>query len=218
MQRGGSMERTNTPWPDWMLRYVGADTQDALEDLIWSVGGSPPYGGVSYDEASEVYNLLEKFTGPGRAPKAAYEAVMNFVRERTYARDALEVFRCFDQVTSSPESFSSQPVERGLELSRKLKHTGAQATFLSFQAQLAHRNGDLLKARDSAVAGLKMYLELAEQDPVYEKRVAQNATNVISFTAMSGDVGEAKRLLAQLGNLIDEDMAEQLHSSLSQMR
>ena len=72
------MKRADIPWPNWILRYVGADAPDAMEDLVWSVGGSPPYGGVSYDEASEVYNLLEKFMGPGKAPKAAYDSVLKF--------------------------------------------------------------------------------------------------------------------------------------------
>ena len=96
-----------------------------------------------------------------------------------------------------------------------MKHTGTQATFLAFRAQLAHRNGDLQKARESTIAALKLYLELAEQDPVYEMRIAQTATNAVSFTAMSGDVDEAKRLLSQLGDFIDDDMAEQLRLGLS---
>jgi hypothetical protein len=52
---------TTLPWPHWMLRYVSSDDPEAMSDLEWSVGGSPPYGGVSYDEASAVYD-------PARGP------------------------------------------------------------------------------------------------------------------------------------------------------
>ena len=126
------MERTDTPWPVWMLRFIATDAPSALDDLTWSVGGSPPYGGVSYDEASAVYDFLEQYRGPGMAPQSAYDAVLRLAGDKPDAVDVLDIFRCYDEVTSSPDSFAAEPVERGLELCRKVNHTGAQATFLAF--------------------------------------------------------------------------------------
>jgi hypothetical protein len=33
---------TALPWPYWMLRCVGSDDEQALTDLVWSVGRSAP--------------------------------------------------------------------------------------------------------------------------------------------------------------------------------
>ena len=57
------MDRTTIPWHIWLLRYMATDDESAFEDLIWSVGGSPPYGDISYEEAGAVYDLLQEFRG-----------------------------------------------------------------------------------------------------------------------------------------------------------
>ncbi len=66
-------------WPYWMLRYMMKDDEQAFEDLVWSVGGSPPYGGISYEEAKVVYHLIEDYRGKGMASPARYKAVRKFV-------------------------------------------------------------------------------------------------------------------------------------------
>jgi hypothetical protein len=69
-------KRTSTPWPYWLIRYLASDDPSAFEDLISSVRGSPPYGGVSYDAvAAAVCERLEAYRGPGRAPDDACAAV-----------------------------------------------------------------------------------------------------------------------------------------------
>lgn len=209
------MDRTDMPWPYWMLRYVGADDPEALDDLIWSVGGSPPYGGVSYEEAETIYNLVEQIMGPGMASKAAYKSAKKAAGKRADARDSIEILQCYDEVVSSPETFSSSLVLRGLELAVKINHSGARATFLALTAQIAYRNGDLQEASRKSMEALKLYLELAGQDPVYEMRVSQNATNTVSYTAMSGDLDEARRLLSHLSDFMEEHHVEQLSRSLS---
>jgi len=208
------MDRSDIPWPEWMLRYVATDTPETMEDLIWSVGGSPPYGGVSYEEASAVYELLEGFMGPAAAPASAYESVLRFAGDRQDARTALEIFRCYDQIVSSSSSFSEKPVERGLELSARAGHNGAQATFLAFLSNLAYRGGDVDTARDATLEALERFLELATEDPAYKHRIT--ATNAISFTALAGNLEEARRLLLQLGDFLDDDTVQSLSRSLMQ--
>jgi hypothetical protein len=207
-------DHTNVPWPHWMLRYVGSGDEGAMEDLIWSVGGSPPYGGVSYEEAAAVYELLEAYRGPGAASPAAYDRVKPFVA-RDQTRDmAIEIFRCADAIQSAADSYGSEPVARGLALSRKAGHRGAEAGFLAFEAGLHYRNGDVSKARDRTLEALDIFLGAAETDSAYEKRAMQTAQNAVSLTAMGGDRTRARELLHKLAGVIQPSAGEQLRRSL----
>lgn len=201
---------TQRPWPLWMLRYAGSDDPEAFDDLLWSVGGSPPWGGVSYDEAAAVYELLEDYAGPGRASEASYAAVRDFLHEGSAATTALEIFRCLDEVHSDPENFPLRTVERGLALAREAGDRGVEASFLSFQAEWHVRGEDYAAARTLTVAALEIYLELADADDVYDQRVRQSARNAVSLTAMAGDLPGARDLLADLAELLDGDTAEEL--------
>jgi len=207
-------EKTDLPWPHWLLRYVGSDEQEAMEDLIWSVGGSPPYGGVSYDEAGAVYELLEGYRGPGAASADAYAKVRAFIAGNRTREMALDIFRCTDEIQSDAADYGHAPVERGLALSRELRHRGSEGCFLAFEAGLYHREGDLPTARARTLEALDIFLVAADEDPVYEKRVKQTAQNAISLTAMDGDRDAARELLQQLAALLDPAMAEQLRRAL----
>lgn len=208
------LEKTEVAWPHWMLRYVGSDDEDAMEDLIWSVGGSPPYGGVSYDEASAVYDLLEEYRGPGSASGTAYDRVESFVGSDAERKLALDIFRCADEIQSEAASYGMQPVQRGLALSRQAGHRAAEASFLAFEAGLRYREGDLAAARDRTLEALDIFLAAAEEDPVYAKRVRQTAQNAVSLTAMSGDHARARELLHGLAGVMDPAAGEQLRRSL----
>jgi hypothetical protein len=203
-------DHTKRPWPLWMLRYAGSDDSEAFDDLMWSVGGSPPWGGVGYEEAAAVYELLEDYAGPGRASDASYAAVGRFLRKGSVAATALEIFRCLDHVHSDPENYPLSTVERGIALAREVGDQGVEASFLSFQAELHVRGEDYAAARTLTLAALEIYLELADTDEVYDKRVRQSATNAISLTAMAGDLPGARDLLANLAELLDDDTAEEL--------
>ncbi|MEO6444856.1 MAG: hypothetical protein ABIZ91_01560 [Gemmatimonadaceae bacterium] len=207
-------DKTELPWPHWMLRYVGSDDQDAMEDLIWSVGGSPPYGGVSYDEAGAVYELIEDYRGPGAASRESFERVQPFVAADPVRQSALEIFRYADEIQSAPESYGQRPVARGLALARAQQHRGAEASFLALEAGLHHRANDLPAARDCTLQALDIFLMMADEDPAYAKRVMQTAQNAVSFTAMAGDVDAARTLLHKLASVMDPAASEQLRRSL----
>lgn len=210
--------KTDLPWPHWMLRYVGSDDQDAMEDLIWSVGGSPPYGGVSYEEAAAIYELIEEYSSPGAASVDAYERVEPFVSGKPSLELAIEIFRCADEIQSDSQGYESDPVERGLALSRKAGHRGAEASFLAFEAGLHYRAGDMATARDRTLEALDKFLVAADEDPAYEMRVKQTAQNAVSFTAMSGDPDAARTLLHKLAGVLDPAVADQLRRSLDATR
>jgi hypothetical protein len=205
---------TTIPWPHWMLRYLGTDDPGALEDLIWSVGGSPPYGGVSYEEAAAVYELLEDYTSAGAAADGSYSAVLAFLEPGSEPALTVELFRCADAIQSNSETYGPEPVQRGLELARQLGHRGAEASFLSFEAGLHIRQGDDATAAGLTKQSLGTFLELAESDEAYAKRVGQSAANAVSLTARAGDVEGARKLLGDLADVMDPDFAEQLRQAL----
>jgi|HubBroStandDraft_5_1064220.scaffolds.fasta_scaffold137639_2 hypothetical protein len=207
-------DRTSKPWAFWMLRYIATDDTEAMNDLIWSVGGSPPYGGVSYEEAEAVYELIEDFRGPGEASDERYRRVESYIKNDAERQQALAAFRCCDEITSSPGSFTCKPVDRGLTLARETGHRGVEAAFLCYQSDYQLRKGDLKGARDSTKEALDRYLALVDADPAYANRIRQNSQNLISFTAMAGDVPGALKLLQGLGELLPPEDADQLRQAL----
>jgi len=211
-------ERTDRPWPFWMMRYLGTDDMQAMEDLIWSVGGSPPYGGVSWEEAEAVYELLEAYRGAGAAGESRYDKVAATIQSRPERLMVLDIFRCADEIQSASDSYGPEPVERGLALARQAGHRGAEAGFLSFQAGWLFRRGDQADAADKTLQALEIFLELADNDPAYEKRVKQSAQNAVAMTAMSSNIPRARELLQQLAQVLDPDVAEQLRRSLQAER
>jgi hypothetical protein len=198
---------SKTPWPYWMLRYIATDDENAFENLVWSVGGSPPYGGVSYEEASAVYDLLEDYRGPGEASPKSYAAVRGYLEGHSERLDALEAFSINDQITSAPQSFTADVVDRGSKLAAKLGHDGLRCLFLAYDAQLAHRLGNVARARDLTVEALKLGLSVAAEDSAYTKRIAQLAQNAISLTALAGDRDAAMRMQTQFGDLLDPNLS-----------
>jgi len=194
---------TSIPWPEWMLRYIASDDEEAFDDLIWSVGGSPPYGGVSYDEAEAVYNLLEAYRGPGMADASAYQDVIQYIRGDPYRLAVLRLFHTNDQITSDPDSYTGDMVGDGMTLADQLNHDGARAVFLAYLAQLFYRLGDPAEALKYNLDALTRFLQLADIDPVYAKRAAQTAQNTVAFTAETGDLEGARQLQEKLRPIIE---------------
>jgi hypothetical protein len=194
---------TEDPWPGWVLRFIASDDQEAFSDAVWSVGGSPPYGGVSYEEAEAVYDLLESYTGPGMAEKETYEAVRRFVRNDPYRSAVLDLFYVNDQITSDPGNYTAQMVAKGLALAEQVEHAGMQGTFLSYQSGLAHSHGDLDTAIEANMRGLQLFLQLADEDEVYAMRAAQCAQNAIALAQLNGDMARARQLYEMLGPILD---------------
>jgi hypothetical protein len=212
------LDRTSIAWPEWMLRYVASDDQTAFNDLIWSVGGSPPYGGISYEEAAAVYDLLDQFYGRGQkmAPEEAYDRVRQYIQRYPDRLNALELFRCYDRIISSADNLSTEDVSPGLALCEKLGHIPAKAYFMTVAAQLLYRDGKIGKAKEILLDVLPTFLYLASQDLVYKSRALSTVQNAISFAAMDGDFSTARDLFAKLGHLFPTKAYEQLRSALGE--
>ncbi|MGW8369710.1 MAG: hypothetical protein ACWGPN_13675 [Gammaproteobacteria bacterium] len=175
-------------------------------DLIWSVGGSPPYGDVPYDEAAAVYELVEDYRGPGMASPACYQAVESFCADDEERANALEAFRINDQITSDPDGFTADAVAAGAELAEKADYDGLRCLFMLYEAEILMRQQDIEAARDKTLAALRLGLQLASDDDAYATRVAQAAQNAISLTQLSGDTEGAERLREQLSGVLNEGL------------
>jgi hypothetical protein len=211
-------DKTEIPWPHWLLRYVGSDDQNAMESLIWSVGGSPPYGGVSYEEASAVYDLIEAYRGPGAASAEAYARVETFTKANPGAQAALDIFRCCDEIQSNSNEYPEAPVLCGLALARQIKHRGAEGCFLWFDAGLKMREGDGQQACARILEALDIFLAAADEDAVYEKRARESAQNSIGYAAQIGDIAGARVLFHKLSGVLDPAIAEQVRAYLDAQR
>jgi len=159
--------REEIPWPYWMIRYIVADTIEAVADLFWSIGGSPPYGGISYEEAEAVYALLNQFTGPGRASEAAYAAVEKFLTGRAEASRALEAFRIFDRVASNPEEYTDIGLRIGGVEAVEAVDEPLSSYFDFLLAGLRHKQGDLREAYRLSQRSIDSLYKHYEADAVY---------------------------------------------------
>jgi hypothetical protein len=130
-------------------------------------------------------------------------------------KQVLNLFKCADALHSAPENFGSEAVARGLVLARQLAHRGAEATFISAHAELQYRAGDLQSAHQSMMEALAIYLELADEDSVYARRVQHAAQNVIAYAGNGGNHARAAQLLQQLGELLEPVAAEQMRRAIS---
>jgi hypothetical protein len=196
-------EKTEIAWPQWVLRYVASDDPDAYSDAIWSVGGSPPYGGVSYEEASSIFELLESYVGPGAADAKLYSAARARIKDSRERQAVLELFQVNDQITSNPDTYGADVVARGMALGKQLKDDGILGTFLCYQSGLAYRDGNLAEAIKANWQALQIFLRLADGDPVYRTRAAQCSQNAISYLALSGDQAGALELKQKLASVLE---------------
>lgn len=207
-------DQTSVPWPQWMLRYIGANNEEAFTDLMWSVGGSPPYGGVTYDEGAAVYRLLESHTGAGEASPAAFAEVRSLAAGRQGALAALDAFECYDAIVTAPDSIAPALTDRALELADNIGHDGARAGLLVLAGQARMQQSDLVESTHLFQDALALFAMLAERDGAYEERLRMTAQNAISMTANAGDLGTARSLFSQVGNLIPEPNRSAIRSAL----
>jgi len=191
------------PWPQWVLRFIASDDEDAYSDAIWSVGGSPPWGGVSYEEAAAIFELLEDYRGPGTAKTKFYSAAQTQLMNSPERQSILELFLINDQITSNPDTYGADVLERGLTLSKQVMHDGILGTFMCYQSALAYRNNDLPAAMKANWQALQIFLRLADEDPAYGKRAAQCSQNAISYLLLSGDRDGALQLQEKLASILE---------------
>jgi tetratricopeptide (TPR) repeat protein len=197
----GIENKEDVPWPYWMIRYIVADTEAAMWDLIWSVGGSPPYGGVSYDEAAAVYELVERFRGPGKAPEINYANVERHIINKPIAFKAIEAFRFYDKVASKSETYTYQDLMIGKEEAIGVVEEPLSSYFKLLKAGLKYNEGKLEDAYHLASQTIDPLLTYAENDPVYTKRLSQALINTATFSTLNGDLVFARRCAAELKKL-----------------
>lgn len=206
---------TTKPWPHWMLDHMLQDDADSMENLIWSVGGSPPYGGISYEEAAAVYALIEDFRGPGRASPARFEAARRFLKQDPHRARMLELFRCYDAIVSDPGAYAQAATDEGLEIATQMHEQAAIGLFQLFHAGVLIRAGKNAAAAERTVEALENLLQAAEGRPACAHRVESAAQNAVVLTAMAGDRARAGELLADLSEVLPAKASDQLRRWLA---
>lgn len=205
-------------WPHWMVRYMLHDSAEALEDLIWSVGGSPPYGGISFEEAAAVFELLESFRGKGAASAAHYAAVRKLIRGHPERERVMDLFQCYDEVVSASDSYSRTVADQGVAVAESIGAPAPIALFKMYQAGVAGRDGENAEAAALTIEALELFLSAVEDDPGLAPRVAAAAQNAIALTAMAGDRAKAARLLNDLSEVLAPGAESQLRRWLAAQR
>ncbi|MDM0022163.1 tetratricopeptide repeat protein [Variovorax saccharolyticus] len=180
-------------WPHWMRRFSALASEEAFNDLIWSVGGSPPYGGVSWEEAEAVYKLLKAYRGPGQADPAVYEALDDHIKDSPEKVLTLRVFQVHDRIASAPQAFTSADVDEGAALAVQLGDEGLRAYFELLDAQLRHQEGDIRSALLALNNALARIVPLAKADSAFASLLGKVVVNGTSYHAISGDLQTARQ-------------------------
>jgi hypothetical protein len=205
-------------WPHWMVRYMLHDSADALEELIWSVGGSPPYGGISYEEAAAVFQLVENFRGKGMASPAHYAAVRKLIRGHRERERVMDLFECYDEIVSASDTYSRATANKGLAIAESIGAPAPIGLFKLYQAGVAGREGRNGEAATLTLEALDLFLSAVEDDPGLAQRVAAAAQNAIALTAMAGNRAQAAKLLDDLGEVLAPGAEGQLRRWLAAQR
>ncbi len=204
------MKPHELPWPHWMRRHIAVGREQTYHDLISSVGGSPPYGGVGRKEAEAVFKLLEEgYRGPRAADDALYSALQICIGKNREKALTLQAFRLHDRIASAPDNFTTADVEAGAVVARELSDAGLIAYFALLAAQLAHREGDMARAKQLTLESFTHLSKLTLTDTAYTEPLGKASINGVSFAVMDGDFAAA-RVMAPLAN--STGYAEQLHS------
>jgi hypothetical protein len=205
-------DESTEAWPRWMLRYMLRDGEQEFWDLITSVGGSPPWGGISHEEAGAIYHLAEDFRGKGMSSPGLYAAARKLLAAHPDRKRMLDLFECHDRIVSDSENYGLEVVREGLRIAKAMKDAAAIGLFTLYEAGVSSRKGDNAKAARLSLKGLDLLLEAVESEPAAGHRVAQAAQNAIALTAMSGDVARAKSLLEDLSEVLPAAAVPQLRN------
>ena len=170
-----------------------SEDEQAFSGLLWSAGGSPPFGGISYDEAKAVYELTESFLGKGMPSKPRYDIVRRHLRWHPKRERTLDLFHCYDEIVSESPNYSQEVAKNGLTIASSMQEPGAIGLFRLFEAQVLTREGRTADAAEPSVEALDDLLSAAEKEPACGHRVAQAGQNAVLLTAMAGDKPRAAR-------------------------
>jgi hypothetical protein len=186
-------DQSALPWPYWLSRAILASCEVAWMDAVWSVGGSPPYGGVSYEEGAAVYELLEAYRGPGMASSSTYDGVAAHLGGDPAAVLALEIFRLHDAIASrtSPHA-TREEIDAGRALAEDLRDPRATLYFELLDGDLAIQEERLTDAKERFITCAGGLQALAMEDPVYIPRLADVMVNVASLSVRDGDFVTAR--------------------------
>lgn len=184
-------------WPHWMLRFVAANENGSLSDLIDSVTAEPPYGQVSASEAKAILSVIESHQNEVVIPDSVYQSALKLIQNSPEKSSALDAFRLHDRIASSPADCSADAAE-GSALAERLCHDGLRARFLSIQANSAYQDGNLADALRMSASACDLFRTLAVDDSVYESNWLATGTNTASFSLMEGDFETARRIYDEI--------------------
>jgi hypothetical protein len=209
---------TSKAWPHYLLRVMMQDDASTMEDLIWSVGGSPPYGGIPHEEAEAVFQLIEDYRGAGEAPPERYVAVRKVVRGHPERQQVLDLFECYDKIVSASDSYSQDAVDAGLAIAKSMEDPACIGLFMLFGAGIMSRERRNADAARVTLEALDLLLMAADENPAARRRVEQAAQNAVALTALAGDVPKASELLDTLADVLSAESATQLRRWIAAQR
>jgi tetratricopeptide (TPR) repeat protein len=197
-------------WPYWMLRYVAANGDEALSDLIASVTAAPPFGQVRASEASAIRKVIEAHQYQDVIPDHLFEQAVKLIRNSDEKSSALDAFRLHDRIASSPNNFSPADAADGVVLAEHLGHDGLRARFLAIQAEAAHKAGNVRDALRLSINAFDLFRTLAAGDAAYQSNWLKTGQNTAAFCLMEGDFEKARRICDELGENGEAAVAEAL--------
>jgi hypothetical protein len=203
------------PWPYWVTRAILANAEEAWMDAVWSVGGSPPYGGISYEEGAAVYQLLEAYLGPGMAPSSAYDAVAMQLGGAPESVLALEIFRLHDAIASRDVGPPTrEEIDAGKALAQDLGDPRAALYFELLEGDLAVTEERITDARNLFLTCANELNAMAVEDPVYVARLIDVMVNVATLSVSDGDFDVARTMATALQLLGQADRLGELREVL----
>ncbi len=191
------------PWHEWLLRAVGANTEQAINEAAAAMLLAGQTGELSTEAAQAGADLLNEFFGPGMAPANRYAHLLGLLRGNDAGRMAVETFRCFDATVSSSPDVDIMTVTQGLILAQKAEHAGARAFFAFVLADKDHAEGRHADALALALPSLDRLDKLARADAGYREQLAKAAISTHKY-ALHGNPELAAKVMLDYREVISE--------------
>jgi hypothetical protein len=207
MLRHGSASadlRGGLSWRDAMLRHIGTSSDQSWADVLRVIERGRASGTLNPGLAAALEALATGFTGPGMAPASAYSDVREALGDDEAGQLTIDAFEFYDEFQSDPDHFGIRHAEAGQAVGERLGDDGVISCFMLIAATKWARAGDITRAMQPALHGLRLVAKLYETDPDYRDQLQRAAVNARNFATYLGETQMADSLERTFGRLIAE--------------
>jgi len=164
---------TTGHWTDWTLRMIATGDEQATADMLGSIAEAARSGELSGEQKAALDELVEQYFGPGSVGAPTANRARAAFAGETRESAVVDLYLVSDRLASG-DQVDLDELADAVATSQSLDAPATEAFFTAVTAQLSYA-ADPVAAFRMAVDALEKYVELREQDAIYEGKVGMTA-------------------------------------------